>query len=110
MQGYYSNKTPRLLSEMTVLSTEPAKKIDVIHERSSGCGLGAGRPLPHAAARAGFNHIGRTVGCFGGNITTVGVEGFAGVLNKQLKLAAPDEFEDRASFGRCCSRKSEPVL
>lgn len=58
---------------------EPAREIDVTHEADvvvvgRSCGLAAAI----AAARAGVS-VARVerFGCFGGNITTVGVEGFA---------------------------------
>src|SRR6202789_701383 len=59
---------------------EPARSVDVILETDVlGVGSGpGGPPAPLAAARAGVSTalIDRN-GCFGGNITQVGVEGFA---------------------------------
>ena len=60
--------------------TEPAKQIDVIHETDVlvvGSGPG-GLAAALAAARMGVKTtLVERFGCFGGNITTVGVEGFA---------------------------------
>jgi len=47
-------------------------------------------------------------GCFGGNITAVGVEGFAVInMKKLLSLAVlPMSFDERAKAMGCCTRKS----
>ena len=59
---------------------EPARAIDVIHETDVvvvGSGPG-GLAAALAAARSGVRvALVERFGCFGGNITTVGVEGFS---------------------------------
>jgi len=81
--------------------TEPAKQIDVIHETDVlvvGSGPG-GLAAALAAARMGMKTtLVERFGCFGGNITTVGVEGFAWYRHEQTVEAGGlgREFEDRA--------------
>ena len=81
--------------------TEPAKQIDVIHETDVlvvGSGPG-GLAAALAAARMGVKTtLVERFGCFGGNITTVGVEGFAWYRHEQTVEAGGlgREFEDRA--------------
>ncbi|MGI9371349.1 MAG: FAD-dependent oxidoreductase, partial [Hyphomicrobiales bacterium] len=59
---------------------EPARQIDVVHETEVlvvGSGPG-GLPAALASARAGVETtIVERFGCFGGNLTVVGVEGMA---------------------------------
>jgi ribulose 1,5-bisphosphate synthetase/thiazole synthase len=80
---------------------EPARQIDVIHETdvlvvgSSPGGLAAAL----AAARAGVDvTLVERFGCFGGNITVVGVEGFAWYRHEKTVEAGGigREFEERA--------------
>lgn len=81
--------------------TEPARQIDVIHETDVlvvGSGPG-GLAAALAAARTGVKTtLVERFGCFGGNITTVGVEGFAWYRHEQTIEAngIGREFEERA--------------
>lgn len=81
--------------------TEPARQIDVIHRTDVlvvGAGPG-GLAAALAAARAGVEvTLVERFGCFGGNITTVGVEGFAWYRHERTVEAngIGREFEERA--------------
>ena len=81
--------------------TEPARQIDVIHETDVlvvGSGPG-GLSAALAAARAGVEvTLVERFGCFGGNITVVGVEGMHWYRHEETveSMGIPKEFEDAA--------------
>ncbi|PSL19762.1 FAD-dependent oxidoreductase [Shimia abyssi] len=81
--------------------TEPARQIDVIHETDVlvvGSGPG-GLSAALAAARAGVEvTLVERFGCFGGNITVVGVEGMHWYRHEKTveSMGIPKEFEDAA--------------
>ncbi len=80
---------------------EPARQIDVIHETEVlvvGSGPG-GLSAALAAARAGVEvTLVERFGCFGGNITVVGVEGMHWYRHEHTveSMGIPKEFEDAA--------------
>jgi FAD dependent oxidoreductase len=89
------------MSASLAFITEPARQVDVVHRTEVlviGSGPG-GLAAALAAARCGVEvTLVERFGCFGGNITTVGVEGFAWYRHEQTVEAGGIgwEFEDRA--------------
>ncbi|MCV9962336.1 FAD-dependent oxidoreductase [Pararhizobium sp. BT-229] len=89
------------MSQKITFVTEPARQVDVIHETDVlvvGSGPG-GLAAALAAARAGVAvTLVERFGCFGGNITVVGVEGFAWYRHEATVEAGGIgwEFEERA--------------
>jgi len=86
---------------MTRTITEPAREIDVVRETEVlvvGSGPG-GLPAALASARAGAETtLVERFGCFGGNLTVVGVEGMHWYRHEQTveSNGIAREFEDRA--------------
>jgi ribulose 1,5-bisphosphate synthetase/thiazole synthase len=89
------------MTQLTQTIREPAREIDVIHRTDVlvvGSGPG-GLAGALAAARAGVQvTLVERFGCFGGNLTVVGVEGFAWYRHEQTVEAngIGREFEERA--------------
>src|SRR5688500_9168139 len=89
------------MAQAQAFVTEPARRVEVIHNTDVlvvGSGPG-GLAAALAAARAGVEvALVERFGCFGGNITAVGVEGFAWYRHEKTVEAGGigREFEERA--------------
>jgi len=94
--------------------TEPARRIDVIHETdvlvvgSGPGGLGAAIGAARAGARTTLLE---RYGCFGGNITAVGVESFAWYRHEQTvdSVGVGIEIEERARAEGATSDESQSI-
>lgn len=104
MESFSAIETPSARGTMPdtpAFITEPARRIEVIHRADVlvvGSGPG-GLAAALAAARAGVDVcLVERFGCFGGNITVVGVEGFAWYRHEKTVEAGGIgwEFEARA--------------
>ncbi|MEP2534230.1 FAD-dependent oxidoreductase [Shimia sp.] len=93
---------------------EPARRIDVIHETDVlvvGAGPG-GLSAALAAARAGVEvTLVERFGCFGGNITVVGVEGMHWYRHENTveSMGIPKEFEDAAKTAGAAVPESQSL-
>jgi hypothetical protein len=94
--------------------TEPARTVDVIHETdvlvvgSGPGGLGAALGAARAGARTTLLE---RYGCFGGNITAVGVESFAWYRHEQTvdSVGVGIEIEERARAEGATSDESQSI-
>jgi len=94
--------------------TEPERNIEIVHEADVlivGSGPG-GLSAALAAARTGVKvTLVERFGCFGGNITVVGVEGFTWYRHEKTNEAGgiAHEFEERAKAMRAAVPESQSI-
>lgn len=102
------------MSSEALYIDEPARRVEVIHRTDVlvvGSGP-AGLAAALAAARAGVEvTLVERFGCFGGNITVVGVEGFAWYRHEQTVEAGGigREFEERAKAAGAAVPESQSL-